>query len=131
MATVTVSRKLKALHPVVAGIARNLADIDAIHFVRVTPGLLLASSEVTGGRVQTPVTKVGHPTAIGVSILIDLDAQDLIFDAITSAVRGYGNQMVGAVLKDLPDGWNVFVGIDWSDGFWEKMCRRHPRIVIL
>ena len=131
MVTIKVSRKLKALPPVVAGIAHNLAEIDATQFIRVTPGLLLASSEAKTGRVQTPVTKVGHPTAIGVAILIDLDTQDLIFDAITSAIRGYGSQMVDAVLKDLPNGWRVSVGMDWSEGFWDRMCKRHPRIVIL
>ena len=86
MVTIKVSQKLKALHPVVAGIAHNLAKVETIQFIRVTPGLLLASSEATTGCVQMPVTKIGHPTAIGVSILIDLGTQDLIFEAITSAI---------------------------------------------
>jgi len=29
--------------------------------------------------------------------------------------------MVDAVLKDLPEEWNVVVVMDWSDGFWDKM----------
>ena len=68
---------------------------------------------------------------MGVVYRVDLDTQDLIFEAMTSAIRGYGSQMVDAVLKDLPDGWRVFVGMDWSKGFWDRMCKRHPRIVVL
>ena len=29
--------------------------------------------------------------------------------------------MVEAVLKDLPEEWNVVVVMDWSDGFWDNM----------
>jgi len=131
MTKITVSKKLKSLHPVVDSIVKNLANIDAIQFIRVTPDLLQASSEATEGRTKTPITKIGHPTAIGVSLIVDVGTQDLIFYEMTSAVRGYGTKMVEAVLKDLPMDWNLIVGMDWSDGFWDKMCKKYKRITIL
>jgi hypothetical protein len=39
--------------------------------------------------------------------------------------------MVEAVLGALPKQWRVFVIMDWSDGFWKAMRRRHRRIVLL
>ena len=82
---------------------------------------LQASSEVTKGRIKTPITKPGHPTAIGVSLILDLDHKDIQFFEMNSATKEYGGKMVDAVLKDLPKVWNGVVVVDWSDGFWDKM----------
>ncbi|MFH0908798.1 MAG: hypothetical protein V1929_08550 [bacterium] len=111
-------------------IAENLAEIAAIRIVKVTPGFLQASSETSGARKQ-PVTKPGHPTAVGVSLILDEDREEIQFYEITSAVKGYGSRMVEAVLSALPKQWKVFVLMDWSDGFWKVMRRRHRRIVLL
>jgi hypothetical protein len=127
---ILVTRTVKVVHPVVGAIARNLAEIDRISIVRISPDLLQASSETAGGGIGTPVTNPGHPTAIGVSLILDLDLQEVQFYEITSAVRGYGGRMVNAVLRDLPGGWNGFVLMDWSSGFWEKMGLRHGNLVI-
>ena len=127
---IVVTKAVKVLHPAVGAIARNLADIDRISFVRVSPGLLQASSETSGGIIRNPITTPGHPTAIGVSLILDLDLQEVQFYEMTSAVRGYGGRMVDAVLRDLPAGWHGVVLMDWSSGFWEKMGRRHGNLVI-
>jgi len=127
---VAVSRRAQPLHPVVKEIAENLAGIDAIRFVRVTPGFLQASSEASGARML-PVTKPGHPTAVGVSLILEEDREEVQFCEITSAVKGYGSRMVEAVLDALPKKWKAVVVMDWSEGFWKAMRRRHKRIVLM
>ena len=127
---VSVSRRAQPLHPVVKAIADNLARIDAIRFVRVTPGFLQASSEVFGARML-PVTTPGHPTAVGVSLILEEDREEIQFYEITSAVKGYGSRMVEAVMNALPKNWKAVVLMDWSDGFWKVMRRRHRRILLM
>ena len=129
-AQVAVSKRAQPLHPVVKEIADNLAGIDAIRFVRVTPSFLQASSESCGAQML-PVTKPGHPTAIGVSLITEEDREEIQFYEITSAVKGYGSRMVEAVLNALPKKWKAVVVMDWSNGFWKAMRRRHRRIVLL
>lgn len=78
-----------------------------------------------------PVTKPGHPTAIGISLILEEDRGEIQFYEITSAVKGYGSRMVEAVLKALPKKWKAIVVMDWSNGFWKAMRRRHRRIVLM
>ena len=129
-AQIVVSKKAQPLHPVTREIADNLAGIDVIRFVRVTLGFLQASSETSGAR-RIPITKPGHPAAIGVSLIMEEDREEIQFYEITSAVKGYGSRMVEAVLNPLPKKWKAIVLMDWSDGFWKAMRRRHRRIVLM
>ena len=129
-AQVAVSKRVQPLHPVVKEIAQTLAGIDAIRFVKVTPGFLQVSSEACGARML-PVTEPGHPTAVGVSLILEEDREEIQFYEITSAVKGYGSKMVESVLKALPKKWKAVVVMDWGGGFWEAMRRRHRRIVLL
>ena len=129
-AQIDVSKKAQPLHPVTKGIAEALGGVDAIRFVRVTPGFLQASSEASGARML-PVTKPGHPTAVGVSLILEEDREEVQFCEITSAVKGYGSRMVEAVLDALPKKWKAVVVMDWSEGFWKAMRRRHKRIVLM
>lgn len=78
-----------------------------------------------------PVTKPGHPTATGVSLILEEDREEVQFHEITAAVKGYGSKMVEAVLNALPRKWKAVVVMDWSDGFWKVMRRRHRRLVLL
>jgi hypothetical protein len=110
--------------------AEAVGGIDAIRCVKVTPGFLVASSETSGAR-RIPVTKPGHPTAIGVSLILEEEREEIQFYEITSAVKGYGSRMVEAVLGALPRKWKPVVAMDSSDGFWKKMRRRHRRIVLM
>ena len=128
-AQITVSKRAQPLNPVIKEIAENLAGIDVIRFVRVTPGFLQASSEACGGGM-VPATKPGHPTAIGVSLIVEEDWEEIQFFEITSAIKGYGSRMVEAVLDALPKKWKAVVVMDWSGGFWKEMHRRHRRIVL-
>lgn len=129
-AQIVVSKKALPLHQVTRQIVDNLAGIDAIRFVKVTPGFLQASSEVSGAR-RHPVTKPGHPSAIGVSLIVEEDREEVQFYEITSAVKGYGARMVEAVLRALPKRWKAIVVMDWSDGFWKAMRQCHKRVMLL
>ena len=128
---ITVSKKVKEIHPVVKYIVENLAELDFIHFIRVSPEFLQVSNEVTEGRIKIPVTKPNHPTAIGVDLIIDIAHKDIQFYEITSAIKGCGGKMVDAVLKSLPKDWNGVVVMDWSHGFWDKMKEKHKNLYIL
>ena len=110
-AKIMVSKKIKKLHPVVKSIAINLAAIEPIRFIKISPDFLQASSELTKGRIKTPITKSAHPTAIGASLILDLDHEDIQFFEMNSATKGYGGKMVDAVLKDLPKMWKGVVEI--------------------
>jgi len=128
---ITVSKKVKEIHPVVKDIVANLAELEFIHFIRVSPEYLQASNEVTEGRIKIPVTKPEHPTAIGICLIIDIAYKDIQFYEITSAIKGCGGKMVDAVLKALPKDWNGVVVMDWSHGFWDKMKDKHNNLYIL
>lgn len=130
-AKIKVARTVKAVHPVVRRIAENLSAIDAIRFVKISPGFLRASSEVSEGRLKTLVTKTGHPTGIGVSLILDAAYKAVQFYEITSATKGYGTKMVDAVLRALPEGWGGVVVMDWSGGFWEKMREKYENLMIV
>ena len=130
-ATITVSKKIRTLHPVVENIANNLAGIKPIRFIRISPDFLQASSEVTKGRAKIPITKPEHPTAIGLSLIIDLAQKDIHFFEMNSPIKGYGGKMVDAVLNDLPKEWSAIVVMHWSDGFWDRMQEKHGNLEIL
>ena len=130
-AEIKLSRKVKELHPVVESIARNLAHLAPIRLVRILPDFLQASSEVTSGRFKLPITKTGHPSAIGVSLILDLTYQEVHFFEITSAVMGYGGRMVEAVMRALPQDWRAVVMMDWSHGFWERMQEKCDNLEIM
>lgn len=129
-AEIKVSRKVKDLDPVVKSIAKNLADLAPIRLVRILPDFLQASSEVTAGRFKLPVTKTGHASAIGVSLILNFECQEVQFFEITSAVKGYGGKMVEAVMSALPQEWRAIVLMDWSDGFWERMQAKYENLEI-
>ena len=126
-----VMNSVKSVHPVVERIADNLSGIDEIRYIRIKPDLLEASSEATTGRVKAPITKPDHPTAIGVSLILDFDYQQIQFYEMNSVKQGYGTKMVDAIMNGLPDEWKAVVVMDWSGGFWDKMAEKHERIMIL
>lgn len=130
-ADIFVSNKIKKIDPVVEKITKNLSEIEIIKFIRIKPDFIQASSEVTEGRVKTPITKPDHPTAIGLSLIIDFAYNNVQFYEINSAVKGYGKKMVDAVFKSLPKNWSGVVVIDWSDGFWNKMQKSYKSLEIL
>ena len=129
-AIINVSPKVKDIHSVVNQIIFNLAELDFINFIKVSQEDLLASNEVTNGRIKKPITEPHHSTAIGVHLLIDIEHNNVQFYEITSASKGCGKKIVNAVLQALPEKWFGVVVMDWSQGFWEKMKERHKNLEI-
>ena len=112
--SITVSKKVKNLHPVMDFIIANLDNLDFINFIKAEPDFLRASSEITQGRIKMPITEPNHPTAIGVALILDICGHEIHFYEITSAAKGCGGRMVGAVMKSLPEGWNGIVVMIWG-----------------
>ncbi len=132
-ARIRVLRKVQTFHPVAEAMARNLAEVDPIRFIRILPGLLEASSEATADRNKIPIVKPGHPSTIGVSAILDFTCQEIQFFAITSAKKENGEKMVSAVMHALPADWRAVVVMewDWSDRFWEHMREKYANLEIV
>jgi hypothetical protein len=128
---IRVIKQLKSIHPIVENIAINLAKIDIIQYITISDYFLRASNQVTTGRNKIPITKPDHPTAVSVSLLLELDYKVIQFYEMNSPIKGYGSQMVDAVMRALPKYWSAVVVMDWSSGFWEKMKENYNKIVIL
>jgi hypothetical protein len=130
--TIFVATKVKRIHPVVDRVVTNLCEIDLINYVRVTKEDIYASNEIKiTGRTKTPVSTPGYPSAVGVHLILDFTLDGIQFFEITSAVKGYGERMVKAVVTAIPDGWKATVVMDYSDGFWDKMSEKYDKIVMI
>lgn len=130
--TIFVATKVKTIHPVVDAIVKNLCEIDLIQYVRISQEDIQASNEIKIiGRTKTPVSTPDHPSAVGVHLTLDSVFDGIQFFEITSAVKGYGEKMVKAVVTAIPDDWKAAVVMDYSDGFWDKMSEKYDKILIL
>lgn len=125
---VWVITKVKELPPEIVAMAKNLADLDFLKFIRISDESLSASSENYPNRPKVPITHMNHDTAIGIQILYSTDYKTIDFFDINSPVKGNGSKMVDAILKDLPKDWQPAVVMDWSDGFWDKMKEKNKDI---
>ena len=131
MSKIRFIKKIKSVHPVVDNIAQNLAEIDIIKYITISDGYIKASSEVTTGLIKIPITKIDHLTAVGVTLLLELDYNVIQFYEMNSPIKGYGSRMVDAVIGALPEDWSAVVVMDWSRGFWDKMREKHRKLDIL
>jgi len=127
-----VANNVRTIHPGVDKMVRNLLEIDLIQYLRVSKEDIQASNDtMVRGRTKIPISTQGHPTAVGVHVMLDIHQKAVHFYEITSAVKGYGERMVQAVLKSIPDDWDAAVVMDYSGGFWDKMVKKYDNIVIL
>jgi hypothetical protein len=130
--SVSVASKMKKIHPVVDNITNKLLKIEPIRYLRITPDDIRASNKTKLiGRTKMPISKPGHPTAIGVHVILDFNNRDVQFFEITSAIKGYGERMVQAIVTSIPEEWKTVVVMDWSRGFWEKMAKKYDNILII
>ena len=130
--TIFVAKKVKTIHPVVDRIVSRLIEIDRIQYVRVSQRDLQASNEIAIiGRTKITISKIGHPAAIGIHLILDFAYNAIQFFEMTSAVKGYGERMVRAIVSSIPNDWEAVVVMDWSGGFWDKMAKKYDNIVIL
>jgi hypothetical protein len=128
--SISVTNKVKNIHPVVDKIVRHLAQIDIIQYIKVGHDYLIASNERSPGRLKNPVSKPDHPSAVGVFLILDFATDSIQFFEMTSAIKGYGGKMVDAVMKGLPTDWEADVVMDWSGGFWDHLAKKYENIVI-
>lgn len=128
---IRIIRKLKTVNTVVLNIANNLSEIDIIQHITISEDFLKASSEITTGYHKIPITKPDHPTAVGVSLILEIEYKVIQFYEMNSPIKGYGSKMVEAVVKALPKGRTAVVVMDWSGGFWKNMKERYKKITIL
>lgn len=126
-----VAAQVKSINPVVNAIVSHLLKIDLIKYIRVTQNDIRASSDIAiRGRTKIPISTPGHPTAVGVHLLLDFSHKTIQFFAITSAVKGYGERIVRAIVTSIPDDWEAVVVMDWSGGFWNNMAEKYDNISI-
>lgn len=121
-------KRVKSIHPIIERSVRELANIEPIEFIKLTGDEIIASNEVEGTRVKSPITKPFHPTAIGIYLIYDFQLKTLEFYELNSAVKGWGGQMVKASLKSLPKDWKATLVYDWSDGFWDNMQKKNNQV---
>ena len=94
--------------------------------------LLYASNEIKIlGRTKMPVSTPGHPSAVGVHLILDFIFDGIQFFEITSVIKGYGEKMVKAIVTAIPVDWEAAVVMDYSGGFWNRMTEKYDRIVKL
>ena len=122
-----IGRVKKLPFPIV-NMALNLVALDFIKYVRICDETLAASSENYPNRPKVPITIMNHETAIGVQILYSLSHKYIDFFDINSPIKGNGNRMVEAILKDFPKDWQPTVVMDWSNGFWDKMKEKYNEL---
>lgn len=123
-----VINRVKELPVEIVNMAIKLAELDFIHYVRICDETLAASSENEAKRVKIPVTRMNHPTAVGIQILYSPKYKTIDFFDINSPIKGNGSKMVNAVLSDFPRDWQPTVVMDWSNGFWDIMKRRYKHL---
>lgn len=67
---------------------------------------------------------------VGVELIIDPDICTVQFYSLASHQEGYGRKIVDAVVRGIPDDWNLVVVMDWSGGFWVRMLQEFPQIIV-
>lgn len=67
---------------------------------------------------------------VGVEVFVAAESRVIQFYTITSAVKGCGRKIVAAAVAATPADWQLFVVMDWSGGFWQRMAEEYPRLVI-
>ena len=113
---------------IMENIVNELARLDVLKYIRITVDAIQASSELSGNKLKIPTTKAFHPTAIGVYLIFDFKYKVMQFYEINAAIKGWGEKMVAASIKNIPYDWEVAIVFDWSDGFWEKMMQRYSEV---
>ncbi len=120
--------RVKELPQPIVNMALNIAALDFIKYIRICDESFAASSENYPKRPKVPITNMNHGTAIGVQILYSPVHKYINFYDINSPIKGNGNKMVDAILKDFPKDWQPTVVMDWSNGFWDKMKEKYNEL---
>ena len=121
----------KNIHPLYMELATNLSKIEILKYIKIYNERIRASNYLSENKKKDPVVEIGGKDLVGVELLIDVPNKTIQFYSITSAVKGYGEKIVSAVMNITADDWLIVIPMDWSDGFWEKMVAKYPRLIVL
>lgn len=122
--------RMRNVDSIYFSICEKLSTIDTLLFIKINNERISASNNLSINGKKEPIVEMGAEEIVGVDLLIDIKYQVVQFYAITSAVKGFGKQMVSAVIDGTPLDWQVVVPMDWSSGFWKEMLKTFPRLVI-
>ena len=121
---------VKEPHPVSLDIAESLSHIDVFNYIKIYNDSLCASNQLSTDKKKHPVTTMNQEGVIGVKLLIDPKIKSVQFFSLASSQKGYGRKIVDAVVRGIPDDWNILVVMYWSGGFWDRMLEEYTQIVI-
>ena len=121
---------VKNPEPVSLEIAHSLTRVNMLRFIKIYNDSLCASNLLSDNGLKEPLVDTERTDLVGVELLIDPAFKTVQFFSIVSFKKGYGRQMVAAVVEATPENWAIAVVMDWSGGFWQKMQEEYPRIMI-
>lgn len=121
---------VKKVHPIFNQISEALSNNDALSYIKIYNGRIIASNVLSKNGKKEPIVLVGEPNIIGVELLIDVPNKIIQFYSITSSLKGCGEEMVSSIVNAVPEEWKIVIVMDWSGGFWQVMLERYPRLVV-
>ena len=127
---ISTASNVRNPHGIFLDLSEILAAIDELNYVKIYKGRILASNALSDNGKKQPVTEIGKENIIGVELLVDVSTKVVQFFSLTSSLRGCGEKIVCSVLEATPEDWTIVVVMDWSEGFWQVMSERYPRLVI-
>jgi hypothetical protein len=128
----TATNVRKNIHPLYMELATNLSKIEILKYIKIYNERIRASNYLSENKKKDPVVEIGGKNLVGVELLIDVPNKIVQFFSITSAVKGYGGEIISAVVSiTADDDWLIVIPMDWSGGFWEKMVAKYPRLIVL
>jgi len=124
------AHSVRHIEPIFQRLAVSLAKLPELRHNKIFPERLAASGVLSEDGKKNPVVEVGAEGIVGVELLIDWPARIVQFHALTSAVKGRGRKIVGAMVDATPEDWHLAAPFDWSGGCWRKMAHEHPRLSV-
>lgn len=124
------AHSVRHIEPIYEKLAKSLAQIPELNYIKIFPDRLAASNILSQDKKKNPIITVGANDIVGIELLIDFTYNVVQFYSITSSIKGCGRKMVDAVVNATPNNWELAVVFDWSGGFWKRMVKEHPRIVV-
>lgn len=121
---------VKKVHPIFNQISEALSNIDALSYIKIYNGRIIASNVLSKNGKKEPIVLIGEPNIIGVELLIDVPNKVIQFYSITSSLKGCGEEIVSSIVNAVPEEWEIVTVMDWSGGFWQVMLERYPRLVV-
>ena len=129
--SIAISSRIKEIHPLIERIVKNLVLLEPMKYIWIGTDTILASNEVKlAGRRWTPISTAGHPTAIGLHLILEFDLNSVQFYDITSYVKGNGERMLKAILDAIEPDWEVVIVMDYSKGFWRAMSKKYEQVIV-